>query len=97
MENPRNILMCKQGCVLFETTICYSFLVGRKFYMKRGSGGNSAKLKPSPKKGRKDYDHNNPVRRCSVCYTLSGWHCYDCGKDYCGQHFQAHKDNNQCK
>lgn len=65
--------------------------------MKRGSGGNSSKLKPSPKKGRKDYDHNNPVRRCSVCYTLSGWHCYDCGKDYCDQHFQAHKDNNQCK
>jgi hypothetical protein len=31
-----------------------------------------------------------------VCYTLSGWHCYDCNNDFCETHFQNHKQNNLC-
>ncbi|MEM2140810.1 MAG: hypothetical protein QXJ74_07205 [Nitrososphaera sp.] len=49
------------------------------------------------KKPRKDYDYNKPVGKCVVCYTLSGWHCDDCGNDYCQSHFYDHKEKNQCR
>lgn len=47
-------------------------------------------------KPRKDYDHNTPVKKCLVCYTLSGWHCYECNNDFCQAHFYDHKDKNYC-
>ncbi len=53
--------------------------------------------KPSSAKPRKDYDYNKPIRKCVVCYTLSGWHCYDCDNDFCQMHFQDHKQKNLCK
>ena len=52
---------------------------------------------PLQKKPRKDYDYNKPIGKCVVCYTLSGWHCDDCGNDYCQSHFYDHKEKNQCQ
>lgn len=52
---------------------------------------------PAPKSSRKDYDYNKPIGKCMVCYTLSGWHCYECGNDFCQAHYHEHKDRNQCK
>ncbi|MFQ5920461.1 MAG: hypothetical protein ACE5JV_00400 [Nitrososphaerales archaeon] len=45
---------------------------------------------------RHDYDYNKPVAVCITCSTLASWHCYDCGKDFCPEHFNAHKANNMC-
>jgi len=42
------------------------------------------------------FDYNQPTGRCKVCSTLSGWHCYDCGGDFCQNHFEHHKDNHFC-
>jgi hypothetical protein len=42
------------------------------------------------------YDHNNPVRICSVCSTIGGWHCYECSKDFCNTHFANHKEQQLC-
>jgi hypothetical protein len=53
--------------------------------------------KQSPQKSRKDYDYNKPIGRCKVCYTLSGWHCYDCGNDFCQSHYHDHKEKNLCR
>jgi len=44
----------------------------------------------------KFFDYNQPTGRCKVCCTISGWHCYDCGSDFCQNHFENHKDNNFC-
>ncbi|HEX6562426.1 MAG TPA: hypothetical protein VF016_10425 [Nitrososphaera sp.] len=52
---------------------------------------------PQSKSSRKDYDYNKPIGKCVVCYTLSGWHCYECGNDFCQTHYYEHKDRNQCK
>ena len=49
-----------------------------------------------PLKPRKDYDYNKPVRKCVVCYTLSGWHCYECNNDFCISHFEDHKQRKLC-
>jgi hypothetical protein len=43
------------------------------------------------------FDYNQPTGRCKVCSTLSGWHCYDCGSDFCQNHFEHHKDNHFCE
>ena len=53
--------------------------------------------KPPSAKPRKNYDYNKPIRKCVVCYTLSGWHCDDCDNDFCQMHFQDHKQKNLCK
>ena len=58
------------------------------------------KPQPRPQKttsSRKDYDYNKPSGKCVICYTLSGWHCYECGNDYCESHFRDHKEKNLCK
>jgi len=47
-------------------------------------------------KGKKNYDYNMPFRKCTVCYTLSAWHCYDCDNDFCEIHFQDHKGRSLC-
>lgn len=52
--------------------------------------------KPPPKQ-RKDFDYNKPINKCVICYTLSGWHCYDCDNDFCQLHFHDHKEKNLCK
>ena len=44
----------------------------------------------------KSYDHNNPVRICTVCSTLGDWHCYECSKDFCSSHFTNHKEMQLC-
>ena len=62
--------------------------------MRRSSERNS-KIASKPKSSKK-FDYNKPISRCSVCYTLSGWHCYDCENDYCESHFHIHKETNQC-
>ena len=49
-----------------------------------------------PAKPRKDYDYNKPIGKCIVCYTLSSWHCYDCSNDFCGIHYEDHKQKNLC-
>ena len=48
------------------------------------------------KKSRRDFDYNNPTRKCSVCYTLSGWHCYTCDGDFCDLHFHDEKHKKLC-
>jgi len=48
------------------------------------------------KKSRMDFDYNNPTRKCSVCYTLSGWHCYTCDGDFCDLHFHDEKHKKLC-
>jgi hypothetical protein len=59
------------------------------------------KQQPRPQKQttkpRKDFDYNKPIGKCMICYTLSGWHCYDCNNDFCQTHFQDHKEKNLCK
>ncbi|MEM2856830.1 MAG: hypothetical protein QW416_07005 [Candidatus Nitrosocaldaceae archaeon] len=47
-------------------------------------------------RNRPDFDYNKPISVCSTCYTLGQWHCYDCGKNFCAEHYKTHKDNNQC-
>ncbi len=47
-------------------------------------------------RARHDYDFNKPVATCITCSTLAGWHCYECGKDFCMEHYNAHKQNNSC-
>jgi hypothetical protein len=51
---------------------------------------------PSAAKQRKDYDYNKPIGKCMICYTISGWHCYECDNDFCQMHFQDHKQKNLC-
>lgn len=53
--------------------------------------------KQSSSKPRKDYDYNKPIGKCVVCYTLSGWHCYDCDNDFCQMHFADHKEKDLCR
>ncbi|MCS6767500.1 MAG: hypothetical protein RMJ59_01180 [Candidatus Nitrosocaldus sp.] len=36
-------------------------------------------------------DYNKPVAVCSTCFTIGKWHCYECGRDFCVEHFHAHK------
>ena len=43
------------------------------------------------------FDYNQPTGKCKVCSTISGWHCYDCGGDFCQNHFERHKNNRICK
>jgi hypothetical protein len=45
---------------------------------------------------RRNYDYNQPVARCKICYTISGWHCYDCDNDFCESHFERHKETDFC-
>jgi hypothetical protein len=47
-------------------------------------------------KGKKNFDYNMPFRKCTTCYTISAWHCYDCGADFCESHFQDHKERKLC-
>ncbi len=49
-----------------------------------------------PNRTRHDYDYNKPVAVCSTCSTLAGWHCYDCNRDFCMEHYNGHKANNTC-
>ncbi|MGD1835053.1 MAG: hypothetical protein ACPKPY_08520 [Nitrososphaeraceae archaeon] len=63
----------------------------------RHSINNSSKSKSNNNKGKnKKYDYNKPLGKCMICYTISGWHCYDCGNDFCATHFHLHKENNSC-
>jgi hypothetical protein len=64
-----------------------------KAQIKRNTANNP---KASQKSKNKNFDYNKPVGKCMICYTLSGWHCYDCGNDYCQSHFHTHKEKNQC-
>ena len=57
---------------------------------------SSQRQQRSNNKSRSHYDYNKPISKCVVCYVLSGWHCYDCGHDFCSDHFQKHKENNEC-
>jgi len=58
---------------------------------------NMANHSKTPQKSKnKNFDYNKPIGKCMICYTLSGWHCYDCGHDYCQSHFHIHKESNQC-
>ncbi len=36
--------------------------------------------KPRSVKQSKEFDYNKPISKCNVCYTLCGWHCYECSK-----------------
>lgn len=36
-------------------------------------------------------DYNKPVAVCSTCFTIGKWHCYECGRDFCVEHFHVHK------
>lgn len=45
---------------------------------------------------RKDFDYNNPTRRCIICYTLSSWHCYECETDFCEKHFHDENHKKGC-
>ena len=53
--------------------------------------------KTSSTKQRKNYDYNKPIGKCVICYTLSGWHCYDCDNDFCQTHFEDHKEKQLCR
>jgi len=46
---------------------------------------------------RKDFDYNNPTRKCIICYTLSSWHCYECETDFCEKHFHDESHKKICK
>jgi len=46
---------------------------------------------------RKDFDYNNPTRKCVVCYTLSSWHCYECNTDFCEKHFHDDSHRKMCR
>ncbi|MGI0089954.1 MAG: hypothetical protein ACREAF_06395 [Nitrosopumilaceae archaeon] len=58
--------------------------------MDRAKGSDKTRSKS------KSYDHNNPVSICSVCFTLGGWHCFECSKDFCNDHFASHKELQLC-
>lgn len=47
-------------------------------------------------RARHDYDYNKPVAVCTTCSTLASWHCYECGKDFCIEHYNKHKADNSC-
>ncbi|MEO9364477.1 MULTISPECIES: hypothetical protein [Candidatus Nitrosocaldus] len=36
-------------------------------------------------------DYNKPVAVCSTCFTIGKWHCYECNRDFCIEHFHVHK------
>ena len=46
---------------------------------------------------RKDFDYNNPTRKCVICYTLSSWHCYECNTDFCEKHFHDDSHRKMCR
>ncbi len=53
--------------------------------------------KPRIVKHSKEFDYNNPISKCNVCYTLCGWHCFECSIDFCQDHFMQHKEKGSCK
>ena len=53
-------------------------------------------VQQKPLKPARNFDFNKPVNTCIICYTLSGWHCYECGNDFCEAHFHTHKEKNLC-
>ena len=48
-------------------------------------------------KQNKEFDYNKPISKCNICYTLCGWHCYECETDFCQDHFVQHKERGLCK
>ena len=48
-------------------------------------------------KQNKEFDYNKPISKCNICYTLCGWHCYECETDFCQDHFVQHKEKGLCK
>jgi hypothetical protein len=45
---------------------------------------------------KKNFDYNRPLNKCVVCYTISGWYCYECGNHFCVTHFDNHKQLDNC-